>query len=151
MKKLLLLTLVLLGGFSAAFADDTWSVAGTTELTGYNFDTSKNDMEYNSSTSLWEWQRSHVYLDTDAADNAYRFKIVKNHSWDEAYPASDWQIKDGAGNQFTETGYYNVKITFNDDTKEISVTCTKMTCFTVVGDVRLFGSNWNTVDFNNEM
>ena len=151
MKKLLLLTLVLLGGFSTAFADDTWSVAGTTELTGYNFDTSENDMEYNSSTSLWEWQRSHVYLDTSAGDNAYRFKIVKNHSWDEAYPDNDWQIKGGTGKQFTETGYYNVKITFNASNHEISVTCTKMTCFTVVGDERLFGSSWNTVDFNNEM
>ena len=50
---------------------------------------------------------------TNVAAGTYKFKVCKNHSWDEAYPSSDYE--------FNVEGTKNITITFNAQTKGVNV------------------------------
>lgn len=147
MKKLLLLTLVLLGGFSTAFADDIYRVVGCEELTGYNWDTSKadNDMVYDD--GLYKWSKEHVLF---KLNNTYEFKVVKNGDWNQGkWPNGDnWGITSGV--YTSGSGYYTVNISFDLSKNSISVECVKEEKLWVVAGVEsIFGVNWiNTEETN---
>ena len=112
---------------------DTWTVAGSnTDLFGTAWDPTNtaNDMVKNGETGLYEWTASEVALPKDDVT----FKVVKNHSWDEAYPAQDYKLT------IAESGKYDLKITFNADTKEVAATATKVGDAVVTVDYFLVGS-----------
>ena len=69
-------------------APDTWTVAGTAGLCGTEWNTTNadNDMTYDSEKEAW------VKTYTGIAAGEHKFKVVKNHMWDEAYPAEDYVL-----------------------------------------------------------
>ena len=73
---------------AALSAPDTWTVAGTAGLCGTEWDTTNadNDMTYDSEKEAW------VKTYTGIAAGEHKFKVVKNHLWDEAYPAQDYVL-----------------------------------------------------------
>lgn len=152
MKKLLLLTLVLLGGFSTAFADDTWTVAGTSAIFGTQWDATdtNNDMTQTSAT-VRQWEKENIVL---YAGGEYVFKVVKNHSWDESYPTSNYVIS------VANTGVYTVTIKFYTDNPSYwdnNVTLTKtddydQNTYVVAGQKELLGGDgWKPADIRNKM
>ncbi len=84
------------GGFqwSAAYFRGTPNAWGTTAMT--------------KTATAGVWETTQVF-GTDSP----RFKVTKNTDWVEAYPATDYLITGGAG---------TYRITFNDNTKAITVT-----------------------------
>ena len=94
-------------------APDTWTVAGTAGLCGsaWNTTDTNNDMTYDEEKGLF----IKVYENVPAG--THEFKVAKNHSWDVAYPLANKSFTvDVAGS--------TVIITFNSDTKEITVEIT---------------------------
>ncbi len=113
------------GAWYSAIADipaDTYTVAGSsTELFGgesaWDVTLTANDMTL--SEGLYVWEKKGVTL--SAGD--IEFKVVKNHAWaNGAWPGENWVL-----NTITEAGDYDVKITFNLSTKEITAVATKQT------------------------
>lgn len=111
------------GVWYSAIADipaDTYTVAGSsTELFGgesaWDVTLTANDMTL--SEGLYVWEKKGVTL--SAGD--IEFKVVKNHAWaNGAWPGENWVL-----NTITEAGDYDVKITFNLSTKEITAVATK--------------------------
>lgn len=106
----------------AAIPADTYTVAGSsTELFGgesaWDVTLTANDMTL--SEGLYVWEKKGVTL--SAGD--IEFKVVKNHAWaNGAWPGENWVL-----NTITEAGDYDVKITFNLDTKDITAVATKQT------------------------
>lgn len=104
----------------AAIPADTYTVAGSsTELFGgesaWDVTLTANDMTL--SEGLYVWEKKGVTL--SAGD--IEFKVVKNHAWaNGAWPGENWVL-----NTITEAGDYDVKITFNLSTKEITAVATK--------------------------
>lgn len=96
---------------------DTYTVAGSSaELFGTAWDETLTANDMTLSEGLYVWEKKDVEL--TAGD--IEFKVVKNHAWDESWPDNNWVLND-----VTVDGTYDVKITFNEDTKEISAVATK--------------------------
>lgn len=156
MKKLLLLTLVLLGGFSTAFADDdTYTVAGDIGLTTVSW--SNNDasglMTKNDVTGKWEWERENVMCAVGTAETkVYSFEVVTTNSWDKTkihYDAKTnaWGFNDGIG-------LYNVKITYDESNGNVTFSSTLTRAvgpWVVVGQSDLLTDNWATNSIINLM
>ena len=98
--------------------EHTYTVAGTENLFGsfWSPADTNNDM-VKGEDGLYTWTKNNVVFE-DAAE--IKFKVTQDHSWDYAWPSSDWVIND-----VTEAGTYDFVITFNADTKEITCTVTK--------------------------
>ena len=60
---------------------------------------------------VYSYEKDDIVLEKGTV---YKFKVVKNHAWDEAYPAQDYVLS------VDETAKYHVKIFFNGATKEVS-------------------------------
>lgn len=151
--KFLLSTLVLL--MVAALpvnADDTWTVAGTSAALNGTSDWAEGNID-NDMTSGDGTNYTLTVTDcTLETGTTYKFKIVKNHSWGEAYPASDYEFN------VAETAVYTVEYSFNANTKDVGVTTTKtgeagaiVHTYTIAGDAVLMGSDWNTTDASHDM
>ena len=65
---------------------------------------------------IYTWAKNNV---TFAEPAAIEFKVVQDHSWDYAWPSSNWH------HDITEAGTYDFVITFNAETKEITFTANK--------------------------
>lgn len=105
--------------FSANVAD-TWTVAGTIPLTDKEWDptdTNGDMLPNGNGAGVSSYERDNIVLE---AGKNYEFKVVKNHSWAEAYPESNYVIK------VDETAKYHVKIFFNTTTHEITYEIAKM-------------------------
>jgi hypothetical protein len=63
---------------------------------------------------LYVWEKKGVEL----TKSVVKFKVVKNHAWDESYPADDYALNIPAD------GTYDVMITFNAETHEVNATTT---------------------------
>ena len=149
MKKIL--TLIAMAFVTmGTWAQDTWTVVGAEGLTGSDWktDDTSNDM-VSQGSNVWKWEKENVLL---RKTYWYGFKVIKNHAYSNGeYPSSNWDIK-GDGTHFSDTGYYTVTITFNDETKEIGVTLNRTDdVWTIAGIETLTGSNWNSDDLNNLM
>ncbi len=113
MKKILTLFALLIAFAVNGFAQDTWTVAGSSAVFGSHWDINDdtNNMTYDSNTGLWTLTKSNVTL-TEGVD--YEYKVVKNHSWDnENYGAGgNWG---GSNKVFSvpESASYDVTITFD--------------------------------------
>ena len=116
MKKLYLLMLALLVGTLSSVAQDTWTVAGNAvNGTAWDAGNSANDM---TTTDGVNFTLTVEELTLEKATE-YKYKVVKNHAWGEAYPAQDKVFTVDA------TGKYTVVYSFNAETKAVSETATK--------------------------
>jgi len=95
-----------------------YTVAGTADLTGYDWDVTKNEMKKNENTGLYEWTAKFI---TVTNDQQPKFKVVKNYT--EWYPEggeeTNWVITPAALEG--EGIYTSITIIFNAETKEITV------------------------------
>jgi len=100
-------------------APATYNVAGTENLTGYNWDESQNEMTYNEETGLYEKTFEKITINSTTKP---LFKIVKNGT--EWIPASEegndhnWEINPAV---VGGDGIYNITITFNPANYDIAV------------------------------
>ena len=148
MKKLTTLLLCCMAVIGMQ-AQDTWTVAGSSAIFGseWNVNDEANNMTLNN--DLYELVKTDCVLEAGAT---YKFKVVKNHSWDEAYPGSDYEF------QVTENGKYTVTVTFNESTHAVAHQAEKTgdavigeKTWTVAGDEALMGSNWKPENTENDM
>lgn len=135
-------------GFSSTPTPDTWTVAGIpASLWGTEWDpgNTANDMASSDGTT-YTFTKLNVTL-TAGVD--YKFKVVKNHAWGVEYPADNYVIP------VSLNGTYNLTITFNSESEEVSHTLTLVQAepmnFIVAGSEAIFGSDWNDTDENNKM
>ena len=109
-NKILSLLALLLTAATGAWAADTYTVAGNNSaMFGSPWDPTytANDMTKNGD-GTYSITYTNVYLD----DNV-KYKVVKNHSWDVAYPNLDRVIN------IAEAGTYTLTIHFNPTTHEV--------------------------------
>ena len=141
MKKFITLLLVLTGMVCTANADETWTVAGSSAaLFGNTWNTENTDNDMTLVDGLYTWEKTGVTMDAEVLG----FKIAKDHKWDEAYPSSDYYV----GN-LTVGRKYNVKITFNASTKEITTSFDKwpeLSSVELRGSFSWWGSNALTLE-----
>lgn len=126
----------------------TYTVAGETYFTAPDY-----NAEAGVLGTMWAPTESANDLVLDAsglykktytnAPNGITFKIVKDHSWDEAWPVS---------NLYKGITCVNgeMTITFNAVSKEIEVTSRDLS-YTVLGSAELFGIDWDVASVANEM
>ena len=130
--------------------EQTWTVAGAEALCGTSWDTGNTDNDMTSADGInYILTKEGVVLE---AGVSYGFKIVADHSWDEAYPAENYNLT------VEENGTYTVTITFNKDTKEVNARTQKTgdaviadKVWTIAGVEELMGSGWDQTDTNNDM
>lgn len=101
-------------------AIDVYTVAGTENLTGFNWDVTENPMTLNKETGKYEKTFENVAIH---ANEDYKFKVVMNGSWDTAWPANDWVINTSVtGGE----GNYDITITIDPNNDyAIEVICQK--------------------------
>lgn len=131
-------------GFIIEKVPDTYTVAGTpSSLFGTEWDASNNANNMTeTSNGVFTWSKENVELTAGTA----KFKVVKNHNWDTAYPGSDYELS------IPSNGTYNVTITFNSSTHAVDATATAVQTTPDVYYVRgnntdIFGNDsWNNND-----
>lgn len=153
MKKILSILTLLVAFAMQGVAQDTWTVAGTAAALNGTVDWAEtnpaNDM---TSTDGVNYTLT-VTGCTLENGTEYKFKVVKNHDWKEAYPSSDKVFTVG------ETAVYTVDYTFNSESKAVAVTATKTGnaeatthTYTVAGTpAALFGAEWDATKEDNDM
>ena len=150
MKKVLTLLTLLMAFAINGFSQDTWTVAGTAvNGDAWAPDNTANDMT-KGEDGLWTLTVENLVLEKGTT---YKYKVVKNHAWDEAYPAQD--------KEFTvdETGTYKVVYTFNEETKAVSEQATKTGegeagphVYSIAGSPEsVFGAAWSETATATEM
>ena len=110
-KNCFLISVTAAGGTTT---EDTWTVAGTLPIVNKEWDPSDTsaDMTPNGNgVGVSSYEKDDIVLEKGTN---YEFKIVKNHSWDEAYPKDNFVIT------VEETAKYHLKIFFNTTTHEIT-------------------------------
>ena len=89
----------------------TWTVAGTAPLVEKSWDPADASADMTSTDGEnFVYTKEGITLEKGTE---YKFKVAKNHSWDEAYPSSDYVVT------VDETATYKIKITFNSTTKAV--------------------------------
>ena len=92
---------------------DTWTVAGTKPLVDNSWDPTNTNADMTSTDGVtYTYVKEDITLEAGVSNE---FKIVKNHSWNEAYPSDNYSFS------VDETAKYKVTITFNATSKEIIV------------------------------
>ena len=98
---------------------------------------------------IYIWTKEDVEL---TAGTEVEFKVVKNANWNTCWPENNWYY------MCPEDGTYDIVITFNAETTEITFNATKQggeepveMVYTVVGPEDVFGSNWDPTDETNDM
>ena len=92
---------------------DTWTVAGTKPLVDNSWDPTNTNADMTSTDGVtYTYVKEDITLEAGVSNE---FKIVKNHSWNEAYPSDNYSFS------VDETAKYKVTITFNATSKEITV------------------------------
>ena len=124
---------------------DIYIVAGTEDLCGVAWNTRSmdNQMTLNSETGLYEKKYENVTINSESYP---QFKVVKNCSWDTAWPSSNYVINTGT------SGLFNITITFDPETENVTVDAEEIYTMTVAGDnVPLFGTSWDPVNTTNDL
>ena len=127
-----------------------YSIAGSPDTVfGAAWDEKSTATEMTGTGGLYTWKKSGVEL---PANSTIAFKVVVDHDWGEAYPSSDYKVN------IEESGTYDITITFNASTKEVSCTADKKgesdveSTFVVVGSSDLvFGTVWDVAAEANKM
>lgn len=121
--------------YNADGAEEIYAVAGSSAtLFGTTWDTYANKMTLNE--GIYKLEKTEVEL--AAGDIA--FKVVKNHSWDSAWPENDYVLN------IPSDGIYTITITFNPDSKVITANAEKTGEAVVVPEIKLHG-NFAGVDW----
>ncbi|UKK48991.1 hypothetical protein L6475_03220 [Prevotella sp. E9-3] len=152
MKKIFTLIMMLAATLTMQ-AQDTWTVAGETAITGISWTPSDeaNDM---TTTDEITYTLVKEHMMVKAKDAGYGYKVVKNHSWDEAYPA------DNALLVINEDAEYKITFSFNSQSFEVSATAEKTgeyvapegdQTWTVAGVAELCGTAWDPTLTDNDM
>ncbi|UKK49629.1 hypothetical protein L6475_06785 [Prevotella sp. E9-3] len=110
-KKIFSLLVLLVTAVTGAWAADTYTVAGNNSAmfgTAWDPTNTANDMTKNDD-GTYSITYTNVYLEDDV-----QYKVVKDHSWNEAYPDGDNHVIDIA-----KAGTYTLTIHFNPNTHEV--------------------------------
>ena len=112
--------------------EHTYPVAGSSEIafgTAWDPANAANDM-VKQEDGTYKWEKAEVELPAGTIS----FKIVEDHSWDVAYPASDYNLN------IAEQGEYTITITFNPEGNVVNAVATKTGDAVVTVDYYLVGS-----------
>ena len=151
MKRIFTLMLLSVMTTVGMLAQDTWTVAGSSAIcNGESWDPTAtvNDMTLVGGNYVLE--NTDCVLEKGAT---YECKVVKNHSWTEAYPSSNYTFT------VSTTGRYTVRFSFNAEVHDLSVETTK-TGEAVIGDkswtvagvpAALLGTEWDPSNTDNDM
>ena len=131
-------------------AQDVWTAAGSSTIFGSHWaekDTS-NDLT-DKGNGIWELTKTGCILEQNVKNE---FKVVKNHSWAESYPAANYVFT------VKETGTYSVTIQFDANNCTINATYTKTgdavigeKTWTVAGSPEILGKKWLETATENDM
>ena len=103
--------------------DDYYIVAGTENLFGSNWSaTDELNKMTEGEDGIFTWTKTGFEA---TAGTEVQFKVVANGNWDTCWPASDENGDNNWWYQFAEDGVYTVVITFNEETKEITLNATR--------------------------
>ena len=113
MKKILILLAVLMAPAATLWADDVWSVAGEpASIFGAEWDAENQATTMQLGTDgLYWWKADDVTL---GAQTVVLFKVLKNHSWSEAYPADNYSVT------IETAGKYDITFTINPVSKDVN-------------------------------
>ena len=116
----------------------------------WNTDLVENNLEQDGEILVWEKENLEL-----TAGQKIMFKVVKDHAWDEAWPAENYEVS------VEEDGQYKLTITFNPEDKSVNATLVNTTpvVYTVAGglsdegniDDPVFGKSWNPELSDNDM
>ena len=118
-----------------------WTVAGSSAtLFGTTWEPANKDNEMiQQEDGSFKWEKTELEL----AKGTIAFKVCKNYTWDEAYPAKDYELA------IPEGAIYTVTINFNPESKEIAAVATKTGEAVVLPTVVLHGNftgEWKDTD-----
>ena len=149
MKKIFTL-IVMLAATLGMQAQDTWTVAGQKAILGVDWAPSDatNDM---TSTDDVNFTLTKTGMMVKAGN--YGYKVVKNHAWDEAYPAENAVLP------IAEDGEYTIVFSFNATTHDVAAEATKTGEYVgpatsdwfVAGSADLLGVEWSAGAEGNKM
>ena len=131
-------------------AQDVWTAAGSSTIFGTHWDIkdTSNDLT-DKGDGIWELTKTGCILEQNVKNE---FKVVKNHSWAESYPAANYVFT------VKETGTYSVTIQFDANNFEIKVKTTKTgdavigeKTWTVAGSLEILGKDWAETATENDM
>lgn len=131
-------------------AQDVWTAAGSSTLFGSHWDeTDTNNDLTDKGNGIWELTKTDCILEQNVKNE---FKVVKNHSWAESYPAANYVFT------VKETGTYSVTIQFDANNCTINVK-TKKTGDAVIGEKTwtvagfgvILGIEWDPKATENDM
>ena len=131
-------------------AQDVWTAAGSSTIFGTHWDIkdTSNDLT-DKGDGIWELTKTGCILEQNVKNE---FKVVKNHSWTESYPAANYVFT------VKETGTYSVTIQFDANNFEIKVKTTKTgdavigeKTWTVAGSLEILGKDWAETATENDM
>ena len=131
-------------------AQDVWTAAGSSTIFGSHWDQkdTSNDLT-DKGDGIWELTKTGCILEQNVKNE---FKVVKNHSWAESYPAANYVFT------VKETGTYSVTIQFDANNFEIKVKTTKTVdavigekTWTVAGSLEILGKDWAETATENDM
>ncbi len=110
-------------------AASTWTVVGecgksanTTNLFGTGWAPTSTANIMTNSNGTWTWTKNNVYL---TSTDTINYKVAQNSSWDVTYPSAN------ATKSVSTTGYYNVTVTFIENTHVVSMTLTQATLYSL--------------------
>ncbi len=102
----------------AGVVTHAYSIAGSPEsVFGAAWSETATATEMTLTDGLYTWTSEEVELE---ANTAIAFKVVVDHSWGVAYPSDNYVLNIEAA------GKYTITITFNEETKEVNATATKV-------------------------
>ena len=130
--------------------DDFYTVAGApAAIFGEEWNAANAANNMTLTEGVYTWSKEDVEL---TANDFIEFKVVKNANWNTSYPANNYEYTCPAD------GTYDLLITFNPETEEVTFTANKqgdepvvISVYTVVGPEAIFGTNWDETDTNNDM
>ena len=121
---------------------ENWTVAGDKNILGTDWDvTDTKNRIYTRDGNIYTLTKSDLVL----SKGTYQFKVFKDNSMNVSYPSSNASLV------INEEGVYDVKFTFNANTKNLSAVATKKEVWTIAGDENLLGVNWDATNKNNKM
>ena len=115
----------------------SWTVAGSSATvfgTAWDPTNKANDMKKQTDGS-YKWEKTELELAAGSVD----FKVCKDHAWDEAYPASNYNLA------IAESGIYTITITFEpENSNKVSAVATKTGSLVVLPEVKFHGNFFGT-------
>lgn len=115
----------------------SWTVAGSSATvfgTAWDPTNKANDMKKQADGS-YKWEKTELELAAGSVD----FKVCKDHAWDEAYPASNYNLA------IAESGIYTITITFEpENSNKVSAVATKTGSLVVLPEVKFHGNFFGT-------